>query len=87
MSISMVTTQGSGGQERNYPYNTASNEKKHVNKQNTGVKGNGKNVSSTSNTPKNESFKGKCNYCHKFEYKKTNCKKLKTVQEKKGDDK
>ena len=38
---------------------------------------------STSNAPKNEGFKGKCNYCHKFWYKKTNCRKLKVIQEKK----
>ena len=31
-SISMMTTQGSGGQKRKYPYNTASNEKKYVKK-------------------------------------------------------
>ena len=43
-SIYVVTTQGSGGQKRKYPYNTASNEKKYVKKQNTGVKGNDKNV-------------------------------------------
>ena len=62
MSISIVTTQGSGDQKRKYPYNTASNEKKYVKKQNTGAKGNDKNVSSTSNAPINEGFKGKCNY-------------------------
>ena len=45
-SISMVITQGSGGQKRKYPYNTASNEKKYVKKQNTDVNGNDKNVSS-----------------------------------------
>ena len=28
-----------------------------------------------------------CNYCHKFGHKKTNCRKLKVVQENKGDDK
>ena len=39
----------------------------------------------TSNAPKNEGFKEKCNYCHKFEHKKTNCRKLKVVQENKGD--
>ena len=38
---------------------------------------------STSNAPKNEGFKGKCNYCHKFGHKKTNYRKLKAVQEKK----
>ena len=86
-SISLVTTQGSGGHKRKYPNNTASNKKKYVKKQNTGAKGNGKNVSSTSNAPKNEGFKGKCNYCHKFWHKKTDCRKLKVVQEKKGDDK
>ena len=42
-SISMVTTQGSGDQKRKYPYNTTSNEKKYVKKQNNGVKGNDKN--------------------------------------------
>ena len=63
-SISVVTTQGSGGQKRKYPYNTTSNEKKYVKKQNTSVMGNDKNVPSPSNAPKNESFKGKCNYCH-----------------------
>ena len=87
MSISMVTTQGSGGQKRKYPYNTASNEKKYIKKQNIGVKCNDKNVSSTSNAPKNEGFKGKCNYCHKFGHKKIDCTKLKVVQENKGDDK
>ena len=39
---------------------------------------------STSNAPKNEGFKGKCNYCHKFGHKKTNYRKLKVIQEKKG---
>ena len=39
---------------------------------------------STSNAPKNEGFKGKFNYCHKFGHKKTNYRKLKVVQEKKG---
>ena len=58
-SIYVVTTQGSGGKKRNYPYNTASNEKKYVKKQNTSVKGNDKNVSFTSNALKNEGFKGK----------------------------
>ena len=58
-SISMVTTQGSWGQKRKYPYNTSSNEKKYVKKQNSSVKGNDKNVPSTSNAPKNEGFKGK----------------------------
>ena len=72
-SISVVTTQGSGGQKRKYPYNTTSNEKK--------------NVLSISNAPKNESFKGKCNYCHKFGHKKTDCMKLKVVQENNDDDK
>ena len=87
MSISMMTIQGSRGQKRKYPYNTSSNEKKYVKKQNTGVNGNDKNVPSTSNAPKNEGFKGKCNYCHKFGHKKIDCKKLKVVQECKGDDK
>ena len=32
MSISMVSTQGDGGQKRKYPYNTTSNEKKYVKK-------------------------------------------------------
>ena len=59
------------GQKRKHPYNTASNEKKYVKKKNTSVKGNDKNVPSTSNAPKNEDFKGKCNYCHKFGHKKT----------------
>ena len=40
-----------------------------------------------SNAPEDESFKGKCNYCHKFGHKKTNCRKLKVVQENKGNDK
>ena len=75
------------GQKRKYPYNTTSNEKKYVKKHNTGVKGNDKNVSSTFNSLKNEGFKGKCNYCHKFGHKKTNCRKLKVLQENKGDDK
>ena len=75
----MATTQGSEGQKRNYPYKTASNEKKYVKKQNTGVKGNDKNVPSTSNASKNEGFKGKCSYCHKFGHKKTDCRKLKVV--------
>ena len=70
-SIYVVTTQGNGGKKRKYPYNTASNEKYYVKKKNIGAKGNCKNVPSTSNTPKNEGFKGKCNYCHKFGYKKT----------------
>ena len=83
-SISLVTTQGSGSQTIKYPYNTASNEKC-VKKKNTSAKGNDKNVSSTSNAPKNEGFKGKCNYCHKFGHKKTDCRKLKVVQENKGD--
>ena len=39
---------------------------------------------STSNAPKNEGFKGKYNYCHKFRHKKTYWRKLKGVQEKKG---
>ena len=86
-SFYVVTTQGSGGHKRKYPYNAASNEEKYVKKQNIGVKGNDKNVSSTSNAPKNESFKGKCNYCHKFGYKKTDFRKLKAIQENKGDDK
>ena len=86
-SISMVTTQGSGGQKRKYPNNIASNEKKYVKKQDTGAKGNGKNVSFTSNAPRNEGFKGKCNCCHKFEHKKIDCRKLEAVQEKKADDK
>ena len=73
----MVTTQGSGGQKRKYLNNTCSNEKKHVKKQDTGAKGNGKNVPSTSNAPKNEGFKGKCNYCHKCGHKKIDCRKLK----------
>ena len=85
--ISMATTQGSGGQKRKYSYNTASNEKKYVKKQKTGVKGNDKNVPSTSYAPQNEGFKGKCNYCHKFGHKKIDCEKLKDVQENKGDDK
>ena len=78
-SISMVTTQGNRGQKRKYLYNTTSNEKKYVKKQNTSAKSNGKNVSSTSNAPKNEGFKGKCNYFHKFGHKKTDCRKLKVV--------
>ena len=41
-------------------------------------------MSSTSNAPKNETFKEKCKYCHKFGHKKTNYRKLKAVQEKKG---
>ena len=86
-SISVVTTQGSGGQKRKYPYNTTSNEKKYVKKQNNGVKGNDKNVPFTSNAPKHEGFKGKCNYFYNFRHKKTNCRKLKAVQENKGDDK
>ena len=85
-SISVLTTQGGGGQKRKYPYNTAFNKKKYVKKQNTSAKGNSKNVPSTSNDPKNEGFKGKRNYCHKFGHKKTYCRKLKVVQENKGDD-
>ena len=87
ISISMVTTQGSGGKKRKYPNNTTSNEKKYVKKQDTGAKGNGKNMPSTSNAPKNEGFNGKCNYCNKFGHQKLDCRKLKTVQEKKGNDK
>ena len=86
-SISMVTFQGSGSQKRKYPYDTTSNEKNYVKKQNTSAKGNNKNVPSTSNAPKNEGFKGKCNYCHKFGYKMTDYRKLKVIQENKGDDK
>ena len=86
-SIYVLTTQDGGGQKRKYPYNTASKEKKYVKKHNTSAKGNGKNVPSTSNAPKNEGFKGKCNYCHKFGHKKTYCRELKAVQENKGDDK
>ena len=86
-SIYVLTTQGSGGQKRKYPYNTTSNEKKYVKKQNTSVKGNDKNVHSTSNAPRNEGFKGKGNYCHKFGLKKTDCRKLKVIQENKCDDK
>ena len=86
-SIFVVTTQGSGGEKRKYPYNTTSNEKKYVKKQNISVNGNDKNVPSTFNAPKNEGFKGKCNYCHKFGHKKTTCRKLKAIQENKGDDK
>ena len=78
-SIYIVTTQGSGGHKRKYPNNTTSNEKKYVKKQDTGAKGNGNNVPSTSNVPKNEGFKGKCNFCHNFGHKKTNCMKLKVV--------
>ena len=63
----------------NYLYTTASNEKKYVKNQNTGVKGNDKNVPSTSNAPKNEGLKGNCNYCHKFGHKKTDYRKLKVV--------
>ena len=85
--ISMVTTQGRGRKKRKYPNNTTSNEKKYVKKQDTGAKGNGKNVPSTSNAPKNEGFEGKCNYCDKFGHQKTVCRKLKTVQEKKCNDK
>ena len=65
-SIYVLTTLDGGGQNRKYPYNTASNEKNYVKKKNTGVKGNGKNVPSTSNALKNEDFKGKCYYCHKL---------------------
>ena len=83
-SISMVTTQGCRGQKRKYPYNTASNEKKYVKKKNTSAKGNGINVPCISNASENEGFKGKCNYCHKFGHKKTDCRKLKAVQDKKG---
>ena len=86
-SIYMVTTQGSRDQKRKYPYNTTSNEKKYVKKQNNGVKSNDRNVPSTSNGPKNDVFEGKCNYCHKFGHKKIDCRKLKIVQENKGDDK
>ena len=82
--ISMVTTQGCRGQKRKYPYSTASNEKKYVKKKNTGAQGNGMNVPSISNAPENEGFKGKYNYCHKCGHKKTDCKKLKVVQDKKG---
>ena len=85
-SISLLTTQDSGGHKRKYPYNIASNEKKYVKKQNTSAKGNGKNMPSISNAPKNEGFKGKCNYHRKFGHKKIDCRKLKVVQEKKGDD-
>ena len=87
ISRSRTSQEHSWGQKRKYPYNTASNEKKYVKKKNTGVNGNDKNVPSTSNAPKNEGFKGKCNYCHKFGHKKIDCKKLKVVQESKGDDK
>ena len=87
-SIFVVTNQGGGVQKRKYPYTIASNEKKLVKKQNVGAKGNGakgngKNVPFTSIAPKNKGFKGKCNYCHKFRHKKTDCRKLKAVQEKK----
>ena len=49
--------------------------------------GNGKEVPSTSNAPKNEGFKGNCNYCHKFGHKKIDWRKLKAIEENKGDDK
>ena len=78
-SIFVLTTQDGGCQKRKYPYNIASNEKKYVKKHNIGAKGNGKNVPSTSNPPENEGFKRKCNYCHKFGHKKTDCRKLKVV--------
>ena len=42
---------------------------------------------STSNALKNKGFKGKCNCCHKFGRKKTDCRKLKVVEENKGDNK
>ena len=50
-SIYVMTSQGSGAQKRKYPYTTSSNEKKSVKKQITRDKGNGKNMSSTSNAP------------------------------------
>ena len=77
-----MTTQGSGGQKRMYPCTTTSNEKKPIKKQNTNVKGNGKNVSSNFNDPKNKYFKGKYNYCHEFRHEK-DCRKLKVIREKK----
>ena len=86
-SISMVTTQGSRGKKRKYPNNTTSNKKKYVKKKDSGAKDNGKNAPSTSNAPKNEGFKVKCNYCNMFGHQKIDCRKLKIVQEKKGYDK
>ena len=77
-SIFVVTTQGSEGKNRKYPYTITSNGKKPIKKQNAPTKGNGKNVTSTSNALENK------NYCHKFWHKKTDYKKLKVVQEKKG---
>ena len=48
-----------------------------------GAKKNGPSMASTSNEAKSGGFKGKCNFCHKFEHKKVNCCKLKAYLEKK----
>ena len=61
-SISMVTTQGSGVQKRKYPTIQLPMRRS---------MSRSKNVPSTSNAPKSEGFKGKCNYCNKIGHKKT----------------
>ena len=79
----MVSNHNNNSQKRKPPQKNA-NDNKPFKKQNTGNKGNGQGTTLASNAPKNEGFKGKCNYCQKFGHKMADCRKLKAKQEKKG---
>ena len=75
-SISMLTNQ-TNPQKRKFTSNVSSDHKPLKKKvMNTKGKGQGQEGSSSSGH-KDEMFKGKCNFCHKFGHKKADCRKLK----------
>ena len=64
---------------------TVSSDQKPPKKKVLSTKGKGQGHARLSFTGhKGEMFKGKCNFCHKFEHKKTDYRKLKFYLEKKG---
>ena len=58
---------------------------KQFKKKATNFKPNLQSTPSTSSTPSIESFKGKCNLCHKIGYKRADCWKFKGWLERKGE--
>ena len=84
-SISMLTNQ-TNPQKRKFTSNVSSDHKPLKKKVvNTKGKGQGQGQDGPSSSGhKDEMFKGKCNFCHKFGHKKADCRKLKSYLDKKG---
>ena len=76
-TVSVITYPDSGSQKRKTPPKN-SGDNRPFKKKNFGTKKSGQNRASSSNEANSGGFKGKCNFCYKFRYRKVDYHKLKT---------